>query len=341
MRENGYADEFAESIFRQIRGFGEYGFPESHAASFALLVYVSAWLKHHHPAAFTAALLNSQPMGFYAPAQLISDARRHGVEVRPADVNFSNSDCTLEGDGPRPAVRLGLRMISGLPRKAADTIVECRTTVARSFASIEAFTARTRLSRAVVMRLSEADAFGSLAVDRRDALWNALAQEKSYQELPLFAAADESDDRCVKIPALRNFEQVIADYQTVGLSLRAHPISFIRQTLDSLDVVTSRDLASLPANRRVRVAGLVLLRQRPSTAKGITFVTLEDETGTANLVVHLGTWERFYQVARRASAMIAHGRLERKYGVIHVVVEHLEDLSERLDQLNNPSRDFR
>ncbi|MGB6045032.1 MAG: error-prone DNA polymerase, partial [Pirellulales bacterium] len=242
MREKGYSDEFSESIFRQIRGFGEYGFPESHAASFALLVYVSAWLKHHHQAAFTAALLNSQPMGFYAPAQLVRDASQHGVEVRPADVNFSNWDCTLEGQGARPALRLGLRMISGLPRTAADTIVECRATVAHSFnrrpigsradparipvglrlneekcfSSIEDFTARTRLNRAVVMRLSEADAFGSLAVDRRGALWNALAQEKSYRDLPLFASAEEPEDEDVQLPALSGMEQVVADYQTVG-----------------------------------------------------------------------------------------------------------------------------
>ncbi len=374
MRQNGYTEEFAESIFRQIRGFGEYGFPESHAASFALLVYVSAWLKCHHPAAFTAALLNSQPMGFYAPAQLISDARRHGVEVRPADVNCSDWDCTLEGDRSGPAVRLGLRMISGLSRKAADTIVQCRTTVDRSpgerrsawngsysgpcvdapagpmnaqfnetnaYASIEDFTVRTRLSQAVVVRLSEADAFGSMALDRRSALWNALAQKNNSQELPLFADEKQPDDHCAQLPALGDFQQVLADYRSVGLSLRAHPISFIRPALDSLDVVPSGGLGDLSANRRVRVAGLVLLRQRPSTAQGITFVTLEDETGTVNLVVHRGTWERFYQVARHASAMVADGRLQRKHGVVHVVAERLEDLSESLGQLDSASRDFR
>ncbi len=349
MRRQGYPEEFAQSVFRQIRGFGEYGFPESHAASFALLVYVSAWLKYHYPAAFTTALLNSQPMGFYAPAQLISDAGRHGVAVRPADVNFSDWDCTLEGAGPQPAIRLGLRMIRGLPRQAADQIVLCRhgkKGVGKKkpdpfFLSIEDFTVRTGLSRAVVMRLSEADAFGSLAVDRRTALWNALAQEKSPRSLPLFEAADPRDDSCGSLPPLSEFEEVIADYRTVGLSLRAHPLSFIRQTLHARQVMTSHQLASLPAQRHVRVAGLVLLRQRPSTAKGITFVTLEDETGTANLVIHPRTWQRFDQVARQASAMLVYGRLERQQGVIHVVADRLEDLTAWLDQLQNASRDFR
>jgi error-prone DNA polymerase len=195
------------------------------------------------------------------------------------------------------------------------------------------------LSRAVLVRLSRADAFASLGLDRRGALWNALAQEATHREFPLFCQTD--DDDCAELPRLSCAEEVFADYQTTGLSLRAHPVSFYRKQLQALDIVPNDQLATWPANRRVRVAGIVLLRQRPSTAKGITFVTLEDETGTANLVVRKDVWERFYEVARKAAAMIAHGRLERKHGVIHVVVHRLEDLSCRLADLNARSRDFR
>jgi error-prone DNA polymerase len=354
MVAHGHSEEFAERLFNQIRGFGEYGFPESHAASFAKLAYVSAWLKYHYPAAFTAALINSQPMGFYAPAQLIRDVRDHGVEVRPIDVNYSEWDCTIADFGfrisdygsisqsairnPKSAIRLGLRLVRGLRQSAAEAIVRARTTEFRSIADLAA---RASLGRAAIQRLAEADAFRSLELDRRSALWQALDQSAKPEELPLFANADRNDTPAPALPALSEQEEVFADYRTAGLTLRRHPLSFYRKQLTSLGVTPARRLAEYAHNRPVKVAGLVLMRQRPSTAKGITFVTLEDETGIANLVVHHTTWARYDLVARRSTGMIAHGRLERKDEVIHIVVRQLEDLADRLDSLNHKSRDFR
>ena len=373
MDANGYSTEFAERLFKQIRGFGEYGFPESHAASFALLVYVSAWLKCHHPAAFTAALLNSQPMGFYAPAQLIDDVRKHGVEVRPVDVNCSEWDCTLEvGErrvesgkpgltrslegfenlppsrqlavGPdatascrlgKRALRLGLRMVHGLSQAHGERIVRVRT--ARSFDSFDDFAFRTQLSNAVLKKLSKADAFGTFGLNRRTALWRSLPDRATS---PLFDTVPD-DEPDVGLPELSLQEQVVADYQTAGLSLRGHPLQFVRPLLEELNVVPSRDLGTLPADRRYKIAGLVLLRQRPSTAKGITFVTLEDEFGTANLIVRQDVWDRFHHVAARAGAMIAHGRLQRQHEVIHLLVDRLEDMTELLAGVELRSRDFR
>lgn len=358
MQAKGLSETFADQVFRQIRGFGEYGFPESHAASFALLVYVSAWLKYYFPAEFCASLINSQPMGFYAPAQLIGEAQQHGVEVLPVDINFSDWDCTLEDrfpnqpadrhvncDSPREpclrfALRLGLRLINGLPQEVATTIMESRRSGA--FYSMSEFTRRTKLGRAMISRLSDADAFRSLQKDRRAALWESLAQEKQRPDQPLFAELSEADD-CLPptLPQMESEEEVFADYRSVGLSLKAHPISFRRDELDKLRVTRATDLETTRDGRHVRVAGLVILRQRPSTAKGITFVTLEDETGTINLVVKQHIWERYYKIARRSPAWLAHGKLERKHSVIHVVVNRLEDFSERLDELKSKSRDFR
>jgi error-prone DNA polymerase len=372
MRTNGLSDEFAQRVYQQIRGFGEYGFPESHAASFALLVYASAWLKHYYPAAFCAAMINSQPLGFYAPAQLVRDAREHGVEVRPVDVNASGWDCRLEGAGGRGQgageifLRLGLRMIGGLRADAGAAIERARGD--GPFVSIDDFTRRTGLGQAVVKRLAEADAFGSLGSGRRQALWHALGQEKRPRAMPLFEAdyanyiahpswvgmvKPDQDGRAVYsdspvLPAMPLYEEVVADYRSAGLSLRAHPISFYRQQLDRLKITPAKGLIEMVNGEPVRVAGLVLLRQRPSTAKGITFVTLEDETGTVNLVVHQQTWDRFYRIARRAPAWIAHGHVQTTGGkertptpVIHVVVSRLEALGEQLRKLDVKSRDFR
>ncbi len=359
MRQQGLSDEFAEQVFHQIRGFGEYGFPESHAASFALLVYVSAWLKHYYPAAFAAALINSQPMGFYAPSQLVRDARQHGVTVLPVDVNASQWDCTLEplahgsSHGPastdppsRPpsatptrALRLGFRLLTGIPRSAIEVLEQART-CGGPFRSLADFTRRTSLGRALVLRLSQAGVFESLHRSRRAALWEALAQEKKTEHLPLFCTLDAEDEPPAPLPVLSPQEEVFADYQTAGLSLRAHPISFYRESLQRLNVVPADRLKLLQHKRRVRVAGLVLLRQRPGTAKGITFVTLEDETGTANLIVHQATWEQYYQVARRSAAWLAEGHLERKDSVLHVIVRHLEDLSQVLGPVTIQARNF-
>jgi error-prone DNA polymerase len=386
MRANGLTEEFAQNVYHQIRGFGEYGFPESHAASFALLVYVSAWLKHYYPAAFCAAMINSQPLGFYAPAQLVRDAREHGVEVRPVDVNHSGWDCRLEAnDEARMTndelqnyttttsghssfvirhsriLRLGLRMINGLRANAAAAIERARED--GPFTSIDDFARRTGLSQAVVKRLAEADAFGSLGAGRRQALWDSLGQERNRVWQPLLdilplppgegrgeGLPPGQNGRAMysAIPAMPPYEEVVADYRSVGLSLKAHPISFYRQQLNRLKITPAKALTKLHNGAKVRVAGLVLLRQRPSTAKGITFVTLEDETGTINLVVHQHTWDRFYRIARRAPAWIAHGHVQTTGDkeqtpapVIHVVVSKLEALADQLRRLDVKSRDFR
>jgi error-prone DNA polymerase len=366
MQKNGLPEEFAQRVYQQIQGFGEYGFPESHAASFALLVYVSAWLKHYYPAAFCAAMINSQPLGFYAPAQLIRDARDHGVEVRGVDVNASGWDCTLEqevnrgaraGPSPAPVLRLGLCMINGLRETFGELIEQARA--AGPFTSIDDFARRTGFGQAVIKRLAEADAFGSLGANRRQAVWQSLAHEKKPKPLPLFDSKKGvrplfSEEKTVLtpfLPAMRLEDEVVADYRSHGLSLRAHPISFYRPELDALGITTAAGLAELANETPVRVAGLVLLRQRPGTAKGITFVTLEDETGTVNLVVHQQTWDRYYRVARRAPAWIAHGHVQTTRGdpaarkhaaaVIHVVVRRLEALAEGLGALEVKSRDFR
>lgn len=334
MRQRGLSEEFAERVFQQIRGFGEYGFPESHAASFALLVYVSAYLKHYYPAAFTAALINSQPMGFYAPAQLVCDARRHGVEVRPADVNYSQWDCTLEGER---ILRLGFRLLRGLAAKDAAAIIGARAS--GPFDTIDQFTRRTGLLQGAVSRLAEADAFGSLDCDRRQSLWDALSQPKSRSPQPLLDHADPAVAPLADLPAMTVQEQVVADYQTLGLTLRPHPVSFYREHLQRLGATPAAQLASLPHRRQVRVAGLILLRQRPSTGNGITFATLEDETGTVNLVLYKSIWERFHAIARHSNAWFVRGRLESRHGVIHVVAQHLQDMQHELTHLV-PSRDF-
>lgn len=361
MLTNGYDPEFAEQVFRQIQGFGEYGFPESHSASFALLAYASAWLKRYHPAALTAALLNSQPMGFYAPAQLIADVRRHGVTVLPVDVSCSEWNCTLEpADSPaageavrsddgktlkerrpvrpkpvsRPAIRLGFRMINGLSREVADSIVRARKQ--RGFESFEVFQMRVQLASAVLSRLSRADAFGSLRRSRRPALWEALPDQAPQ---PLFDG--QWQESPAGLPVMSEFSQILADYQATGLSLKGHPLKFLRPTLDQQDVTPADQLWSRPADRRVRVAGLVLNRQHPGTARGITFVTLEDETGTANLIIHPDVWSRFRTAARTASAFCVRGLLQREAGVIHVVVDHLQDLSKAIAGGRYRSRDFR
>ncbi len=334
MLANGYTLDFAERLFQQIRGFGEYGFPESHAASFALLVYVSSWLKHYHPAAFAAALLNSQPMGFYAPAQLVADARKHGVEVFPIDVNASDWDCTLESRDDRLALRLGMRQVKGLSHAHVARILAARE--GGPFTSLDDLAARTQLGNSVLTRLARADLFGSVTLNRRAATWDALPPREQH---PLFDDATEAEP-AAPLPEMSSLSEVIADYRTAGLSLRAHPVSFLRQQLDDRQAVRAEQLATLPPDRRYRVAGIVLLRQRPSTASGITFVTLEDETGTANLIIRPDVWERHHHVARRASAILAHGTLQRQNETIHLLVDRLEDLSASLANAQLHARDF-
>lgn len=357
MTANGYEDEFAERVFRQISGFGEYGFPESHAASFALLVYVSAWIKRYHPAVFAAALINSQPMGFYAPAQLIRDARDHGVSVLPVDINHSDWDCTLEPmDGGhadrRPddsternhhdhgwQLRLGFRILRGFAQDSADQIRQTRERLGR-YRSFEQFAAATGLSRAVLRQLAGADALQSLEIHRRDALWKALPERRA---MPLFESGDEPlvDEGDPQLAAPSIEENVVQDYATAGLSLRPHPLSFLREQLAQQRVLPAAELAVHEPDRRVKVAGLVLMRQRPATAAGVTFMTLEDETGIANLVVFPKIWQQFRPTARFATVLVASGRLQREGDVIHVVCDRLDDASQLLQDFKGRSRDFR
>ena len=348
MAANGLTGHFAEQVFRQIRSFGEYGFPESHAASFALLVYASCYLKRHYPAAFCAALLNSQPMGFYAPAQLVADARKAGVNVHPADVNESEWDCTLRSNGSddhlsqksNSSLQLGLRMIKGLEMEAAKRLVVERQ-LNGPYHDLVDVTRRLKFSQSVLAILADADAFRSLATDRRAAIWQALAQEKSPQDRPLLAGFDADDAVPSQLRSMEPVEEVYADYSTTGLSLRAHPISFARAELAKMQCVMASDLNTLRDGRRVRVAGLVLLRQRPGTAKGVTFVTLEDETGSINLVLFAEVWKRFFIMARASNAWLVDGKLENRKGVIHVIVSCLSDLSGEIKNLSTTSRDFR
>jgi error-prone DNA polymerase len=326
MRANGLGDDFAELVFTQIRGFGEYGFPESHAASFALLAYVSSYLKCHFPAAYCAALINSQPMGFYAPPQLVRDAREHGVRVLPVDVNDSVWNCTLEGG----AIRLGYRILVGMRRADAERIAQ-----SRPFRSIEQLR-RCGVKPATVELLARADAFGSLQLSRRDSLWQSLRKPSNS---PLFANVDE-EEMPRTLPTMAPQEEVFADYETAGLSLKAHPVQFFRERLDKLRVVTAAELAHVADGAFVRVAGLVLLRQRPQTAKGVTFITLEDESGAANLIVRMEIWKKYHRVAATARSYIASGRLQNHQGVRHLLVTRIENLDDAIEALRSKSRNF-
>jgi error-prone DNA polymerase len=424
MLANGYEEEFAHRCFAQIRGFGMYGFPESHAASFALLVYSSAWIKRYHPAAFAAALLNSQPMGFYAPAQIVRDAIDHGVPVLPIDVNASAWDNTLEyppnpdtspsphlaatrsvagaasidsiparrlasrlnaenttpsasndpplaatrsvaevtstipvsprcdasplkgernGEGPRdwgaggPALRLGFRQIKGMRELHAHRIASAR--MAGPFESVDDFHARTGLSVQAITRLAEADAFGSLPANRRTALWKTLALPD--ERLPFIATPPQAANEAQPLlPFMPLREEVLADYQVTGLSLKTHPLALVRTELTGRGVITAAQLAQHSAGRWVKVAGLVLIRQRPGTASGIVFETLEDETGIVNLIIRPVVYERYRSAARHAGLVEAHGCVERQGQVIHVMVGRMIDISAALAGFQLRSRDF-
>jgi error-prone DNA polymerase len=342
MRARGLSREFAERVFQQIRGFGEYGFPESHAASFALLVYVSAWLKCHHPAAFTAALLDSQPMGFYAPAQLVRDARAHGVNVLPVDVNASGWLARLEpvaGGACRvqPAIRLGLEQVYGLGEPAGRRIEEARRR--GPFRLPHELARRAALGRESLLHLARAGAIASLGLDRRRAVWEVMRCLDRPGSRPLLEGVSdqEDDEQELLLPGATPQEEVIADYQTGGLSLAAHPIQFERERFSALGIVTAAVVAAAPEGRRVNVAGIVLTRQRPATAKGIIFLTIEDETGAANIVVRPDVWGRADQSARRAAVLVVHGRVQRRGPVVHVVATRIESASTRDERQPAPS----
>lgn len=333
MVARGYDRTFAERCFKQIEGFGEYGFPESHAASFALIVYVSAWLKKHYPDVFCAALLNAQPMGFYAPAQLVRDARAHGVDVRPTDVNASEWESTLEPNGARHAVRLGFHQITGFSEADAAKIVAARE-AGGAFTSVEDVRKRARLGPASLEKLAHADAFKSLALTRRAALWRSKAERKD--DLPLFAAVNDfgpEDDP--HLPVMPLCEEVAHDYARLKLSLKAHPVAFFRSGFDAAGVLRADQLAQARVDRRIEVAGLVLVRQRPGTASGVIFMTLEDETGAINVIV----WPKLFAQARKivlgARLLAVRGKLQREGRVIHVIAERLVDHTHRLAELSD------
>ena len=336
MRERNYPEEFAQSIFKQIQGFGEYGFPESHAASFALLVYSSAWLKCFEPAAFTCALINSQPMGFYAPAQLVRDARDHGVEVRPASVCASDWDCTLERrDDGEPALRLGLRMIKGLGEEAAERISSARA--AAAFASVQDLTLRAQLLRRDLEALADAGALRDLAGNRHLTFWEVAGSE---QELPLAPVPRVAEATPLLAPPTEG-QNIAADYRSAGLTLGRHPLALLREQLAASQVITSRELHELPHGRPVRVAGIVTARQRPQSAGGVMFITLEDETGFVNLIVWERVWSAQRRIANGSRLLEVSGELQKEAGVTHVVAKKLADRTRLLGSLVTQSRDFR
>ena len=352
MVARGYEPALAERCFRQIEGFGDYGFPESHAASFALLAYVSSWLKCHHPDAFACALLNAQPMGFYAPAQIVRDAREHGVQVHPVDVNASGWDNGLEEEaeeGTREgrraeccALRLGMRQVGGLRREDADRIVAARTVNARvedeghaPYPDIATLHRRAGIPVSAIETVAAADAFRSAGLDRRQALWQVRALAKA-PPLPLFEAADrrgEGRDPAVALPAMADGEQVVEDYRTLRLSLRAHPLSFLRARLAARSTLTAEALLRARDGDRAATAGLVLVRQRPGSAKGVIFMTLEDETGTVNIVVWPNILEKYRPAVLGGRLALVRGRVQRAGEIVHLVAAHLEDLTGWLDLL--------
>jgi error-prone DNA polymerase len=323
MVARNYTRDFAERCFAQIEGFGDYGFPESHAASFAKLVYVSAWLKCHHPASFACALLNSQPMGFYAPAQIVRDAREHGVSLRAVDVNASAWDCLLE-DIPgeaTAALRLGLRQISGFRQDWAEALVARRSTGFPDFPAL----VRTGLPAAALAALADADAMRSLGLDRRQALWKTLPL---LANLPI-------PDRKADLPHMGLAEHVIADYQSLGLSLKAHPLRFLRESLTRENVQSCAETTASKDGARVRTAGVVLVRQRPGNAN-VVFATIEDETGTANVVIWPNLQDRFRREILSASLLVVGGVIQRSpEGVVHLIAETLEDRSAALHHLED------
>ena len=335
MEKNGYAPEFAQAIFKQMEGFGEYGFPESHAASFALLVYLSCWLKWHEPACFLAAMLNSQPLGFYGPAQLVQDARRHGVEVHPTDVSLSDWDCTLEQNG---AVRLGLRLVSGLRQEVAHRIAAERSKA--PFQSTQDLALRGMLNAADLQTLASADALQSLSGHRRQQVWDASAL-KPAPELLQGVPIDEAP---LTFHPAREGEEVTFDYSALGLTLRSHPLLLLREQLSKQKLLTAEQMRHYPSGRLVRACGIVTMRQRPQTAKGVVFVTLEDETGSVNVIVWKSVKEHFRQEVYQSRLLAVYGVWQRDHDsggeVRHVIAKRLVDLTHLLGELATTSRDF-
>jgi error-prone DNA polymerase len=339
MLDNGYTREYAERTYRQLEGFGSYGFPESHAASFALIAYASSWMKCHHPDVFLAAILNAQPMGFYAPAQLVRDAREHGVEVRPVDVNLSQWDCTLEpGNGKGLAVRLGFNRVRGLAEKDALRIIARRAD--RRYSSIEELWRRASVPVAALHGIAKADGYGSLGLSRRQSAWAIKALRD--EALPLFAAADdraaqlrpEIIEPIVSLPAMTMGREVVEDYKSKGLSLRAHPVAFLRESLAQRGFAPCSALRDAPNGPRISIAGLILVRQMPGSAKGVMFMTLEDESANANVIVWPSVFENNRRTILSASMLGCRGKVQHASGVIHLIVESVSDLTADLKRVS-------
>ncbi len=335
MTRNGYTPEYAERVFKQIEGFGSYGFPESHAVSFALLVYISAWIKCYYPDVFVTALLNSLPMGFYQPAQLVIDARKHGVVFHPVDVNHSQWDNTLEPrEGRYFSVRLGFRQISGVIEEDMLVLVAGRTQPYSTVHSLQ----DAGLSVTCMEKLADADAFRSLGLDRRQALWEVAALADRPIGLYKGTASESMFETGIDLPTMGLSEHVVLDYATTSLSLKAHPVQFMRDRLRNLGVISSAELMSRRNGDFVKVAGLVLVRQRPGTSKGVVFITLEDETGQFNLIVWSGVFEEYRKEILGARVLMVQGHLQIEKEVVHVIVGRCHNLNRLLAGLTEESR---
>jgi error-prone DNA polymerase len=339
MLARGYELDFSEGIFSQIEGFGEYGFPESHAASFALLVYVSAWIKRHEPAAFLAALLNSQPMGFYGPSQLVQDARRHGVRVLPVDVMISEVECTLEEhaeelNAAQPDVRLGLCLVRGLSSQAAQRVIEVRAM--RAFDSVDDMARRAELDQSDLKALAAANALFALAGHRRQANWEVAAL------LPVTALLRHAPitETALALPAASEGHDIVADYRSTGLTLNRHPLALLRTRLRQMKLSTALELKGYGNGKLVRTSGLVTMRQRPGTAKGTMFITLEDETGVINVILWKDVQERDRPAILQASLMTVYGVWQCAGEVRHLIAKKVLDHSALLGQLHIESRNF-
>jgi len=330
MVKKNYTEEFANRVFKQLEGFGSYGFPESHAASFALLVYVSSWLKYYYPDIFAASLLNSQPMGFYQPAQIVIDAQKHGVKVRPIDINHSSWDNTLEGETGKPhALRLGLRQIKGFSREEAVVLTQGRQSAYSSITGMM----DVGLSLIALEKLADADAFTSLGIDRRQALWEITALGDRPIALFEGQASESTMEGQIELPLLTKSQHVVADYARTSLSIKAHPVSFLRGKLDLLHVVPTAKLGLIKNDMPVKVCGLITVRQRPGTSKGVLFITIEDDTGFSNIVVWSNVFEKYRKEILRAKLLMVAGKIQVEGEVIHVIAQRCFDMSGLLKDL--------
>jgi error-prone DNA polymerase len=330
MVKKNYTEEFANRVFKQLEGFGSYGFPESHAASFALLVYVSSWLKYYYPDIFAASLLNSQPMGFYQPAQIVIDAQKHGVKVRPIDINHSSWDNTLEGEIGKPhALRLGLRQIKGFSREEAVVLTQSRQSAYSSITGMM----DVGLSLIALEKLADADAFTSLGIDRRQALWEITALGDRPIALFEGQASESIMEGQIELPLLTKSQHVVADYARTSLSIKAHPVSFLRGKLDLLHVVPTAKLGLIQNDMPVKVCGLITVRQRPGTSKGFLFINIEDDTGFSNIVVWSNVFEKYRKEILRAKLLMVAGKIQVEGEVIHVIAQRCFDMSGLLKDL--------